>query len=616
MEILTIGIIVFIAYVIYSVKEKKPSLASNQNSSVADTSSINKTAEKGAKAYKTRFDKAYKKYGNMNWFSDWLAFNIRLSIVFSELGIWGAGGLGVYFITINRYDGTAAAALFALLMWHTYKKSKAEKYFYDEVIKFNVAAALFETEKQKQDYTATTTTTKPKPAIDDAHFMTTEQVGAAGLLTGAGIPLGQTIDGQPIHYKDGLHLLTIAPSGSWKHAAVQGNVLIEYDAPIVIIDPKGENAIVTAQNRRDNLGHEVHILNPFGVLEEQFTAQGFTSSRFNPLAALSPSNPNFVADVAALGESLILTEGKEPFFDDTARELVKTLIMYVCTVPDEVATLPRVREILTSQKQLKGVLLDAESSDYKPLAQMAGAFIEDRKAADLGINKSVLSSAKTQTSFINDDRLAENLSDSDFRFLDLKQKKITVYIVLPAKMLFTYKRWFRLLVTAGLDDLMSTEEKGKKPVLFMLDEAPILGHLSSIETAFGLSRGFGVQVWPFFQNLGQLNKIYGKDGAETFFSNSGVHQFFTPNGNETAEYISERCGEVTSYATSTSYGQHLGTTEGQRKERLYSTHNLRSMPKDEQLLFIENHSNGIKAAKVRYFKNSKYNRRFMANPYV
>lgn len=450
---------------------------------------------------------------------------------------------------------------------------------------------------------------------DDAHFMTSQEISAAGLTSGAGIPLGKTLDGKEIHYNGGLHLMTIAPNGSWKHAAVQGNVLIEYDAPIVFIDPKGEGAIVTAKSRRDLLRHEVHILNPFGVLEDDFKAQGFKSSRFNPLAALNPSSKNFTADISALCEALILTEGKEPFFDNSARNLVAALIMYVCTVPDEVATLPRVREILTSDKQLRAVLLDAESSKFKPLQQKAAAFIKDRKAADLGINPSVLDSARTQTSFLDDTCLSDNLSGSDFRFLDLKQKKITVYIVLPAKMVFTYSRWFRLLVTAGLDELMSTPKKGEKTVLFMLDEAPILGHLSSLETAFGLSRGFGVQLWPFFQDINQLRGIY-KERANSFFSNSGVHQFFTPNDLETADHIEKRCGEVTHIASGASYGEKVSITESERAKPLYTAHSLLSMPDDRQILFIAKHSNPIKAAKVRYFKNLKYKGRYNKNPYV
>lgn len=508
----------------------------------------------------------------------------------------------------ESYVWAGATFLSSFIFWGSLKERETRLALLPDAIKFYEQKIDYSFNKYKSEIILD----KDENSNDtNPHFMTSEEIGAAGLLTGTGIPLGQTLDGKPMHYKGGLHLMTIAPNGSWKHSAVQGNVLIEYDAPIVMIDPKGEAAIVTAKSRRDLLGHEVHILNPFGVLEEHFTAQGFTSSRFNPLAALDPASKNFTGDIAALGEALILTEGKDPYFDNTARDLVVCLMMYVCTEETETPTLPRVRQLLTDdEKSFHETLLLMADSDFAPLAQKARTFLKDTKG-----NDGIISTARTQTSFLDDPCLSENLSGSDFRFLDLKKKKITVYIVLPAKMVFTYSRWFRLLVTSGLDELMSTQEKGEKPVLFMLDEAPVLGHLSSIETAFGLARGFGVQLWPFFQDKNQLDAIY-KDRANSFFANSGLHQYFTPNDLTTAEHISQRCGEITSVSTSTNYGQNVNIGEGERKERLYSAHSLLSMPENEQLLFIAKHSNPIKAAKVRYFKNPEYNRRFMKNPYV
>lgn len=77
---------------------------------------------------------------------------------------------------------------------------------------------------------------------------------------------------------------------------------------------------------------------------------------------------------------------------------------------------------------------------------------------------------------------------------------------------------------------MSTHKRGEKPVLFMLDEFPVLGRLSSIKTAIGLARGYGMQ------DLHQLLHVY-KTRAESFLANTGIQQYFTPNDMETAERI-------------------------------------------------------------------------------
>ncbi len=59
-----------------------------------------------------------------------------------------------------------------------------------------------------------------------------------------------------------------------------------------------------------------------------------------------------------------------------------------------------------------------------------------------------------------------------------------------------------------------------------------------------LAAGYGVQMWPVVQDIHQLRGIYG-DRWQTFLSNAGLVQFFTPNDMETAEYISKRAGITT-----------------------------------------------------------------------
>ena len=463
---------------------------------------------------------------------------------------------------------------------------------------------------------------------NDAHFMNFDEIKAAGLLGGSGLPLGFFPDNgceHPLHYVGERHLITIAPNGSGKGSCVQITALLEYDGSVFMIDPKGENAAVAARFRRDVLGQKVYVLNPFDILKPHFDKVGFASARFNPLASLDPASKNFVADVSALCEALILTQGKDPYFDDTARNLIACLVMHVCTDEDETRTLPRVRELLSLPQEtpddeknlLKGKISSLNAlfsvmaaSDFKPMAQKAAAFLKDTKG-----NDAVISTARTQTNFLDDPALIENLSDSDFRFSDLKREGVTVFVMLPAKMLYTYSRWFRLLVTSAIDEMTASETKGVKPVLFMLDEAPILGHLSCIETAIGLARGYGVQLWTFWQDLNQLKRIY-EEGAHSFFANSGIHQFFTPNDLETAEFISNCCGEKTTFATSTSYGNSLSSTDSERKEPLYSAHALRGMPQDQQILFVAGNSNPVKAGKVPYFKNDGYLGQYDRNPYI
>ena len=97
------------------------------------------------------------------------------------------------------------------------------------------------------------------------------------------------------------------------------NLLSIKDRSIVVIDPKGELAAVTADYRR-TIG-DVVMLNPFNVL-------GLGSAGFNPLALLDPKSPNFYDDAAALGEALIRIEGNDPHWGESAQGLFVALIMW------------------------------------------------------------------------------------------------------------------------------------------------------------------------------------------------------------------------------------------------------------------------------------------------
>jgi type IV secretion system protein VirD4 len=109
---------------------------------------------------------------------------------------------------------------------------------------------------------------------------------------------------------------------------------MEYTGSMVVIDPKGECAAISARQRK-NLGQEVIIINPFDILKNEFEKIGVTEFHgCNPLAALNKDDDNnFVADVSALAEALVAGDdvgNSDPYWSNSARDLIACLIMYVC----------------------------------------------------------------------------------------------------------------------------------------------------------------------------------------------------------------------------------------------------------------------------------------------
>ena len=136
------------------------------------------------------------------------------------------------------------------------------------------------------------------------------------------------------------------------------------------------------------------------------------------------------------------------------------------------------------------------------------------------------------------------LRQSDFELADLKKKPTTVYLCLPAGRMDTHSRWLRVILNLAMEAMERERTRPKHDVILMMDEFPVLGHMSSIEKAAGQIAGFGLRLWPILQDLSQLKAIY-KEQWETFIGNSGLMQFFANNDLTTLEYLSKKLGKST-----------------------------------------------------------------------
>jgi len=394
---------------------------------------------------------------------------------------------------------------------------------------------------------------KKKPTtFGSAEWANLEHLQHNNLIGRDGFFLGTfpTNDGAvyPLHYTGDRHLLTVAPTRSGKGVSSIIPNLLTYEGSAVVIDPKGENAMITATRRGKGdkklgikgMEQKVHVVDPWGIT-------GLPSSRFNPLDWLVPADPDMNENAMLLADSIIPPHaggGRDQFWDEEAKALLMGILLYVALDEKEKdrRTMGRVRDIISlGSKSLNDILEKmADSTNY--IVSSAG---NRTMSKEVRLQSSVLAALQSHTHFLDSPSIRKNLSASDFKFEDLKSSKMTIYLVLPADRLNAFGRWLRLLIQQALTvNARNIEVKPDKPILFMLDEMAAMGRLSMIEQAFGLMAGFGMQIWGIIQDLSQLHRIYG-DGWQTFIGNSGVIQYFGSRDLMTAEYFSKLCGVTT-----------------------------------------------------------------------
>ncbi len=388
-----------------------------------------------------------------------------------------------------------------------------------------------------------------------------EPIGNAGsAMEGSFLLLGECWDNPGyLHIRaPQQHLVSVAPTRSGKGVSLIIPNLLNYRGSVLVIDPKGENAWLTAPYRRSVLGQKTLIVDPWKEVNGSYGSKaGVLESiaKFNPLSILEPGSDDYVDNLAYLADSLIINRStKDTHWDDAARELWSGLMAYVVENPAfrDVASLGLARRLLKkSNEELARTIRTAIDLGSDSVAGGKLAQFENLKASTEMM--SVVSSARTQTAFLDNPILEESMNNSDFSFEEFCRGNVTIYLVLPPDKLDTYGRWLRLMVSAGLRAVArgGSQNPSGLPALFILDEFGTVGKLDAVARAYGLMAGRGMFLWIFSQDLNQLAHDYPKHW-ETFIANSQALTSFSVMDNFTAEYISKRLGTRTIQHTNVS----------------------------------------------------------------
>ena len=377
------------------------------------------------------------------------------------------------------------------------------------------------------------------------------------------------------------HIVTIGPNGSGKtRRLLIPNLCRLLGWSMVVVDVKGRLAALTAALRASVAGHEVRVIDPFGVMEKNYPDlvakhPFLRSTGYNPLASLDPDDDEFPDDTLGTAEGIIRVQGQDPHWSISAQEIVAGAVMYARLTDGPNASLVTVRRWLgQTSEELRATLVEAELAskdfDCEELATRVARFQELN-----GENKElngIVSTALAQTRWLDSRPIKRDISRGSFDFGVLKQRPVTIYLVLPPRHLAKHSTWLRVMITSIVTPLMRSVEPAKVPVLLMLDEFAQLGHLPVIEDNMAMMREYGIKLWTVFQDLAQAKDIYKR--WESFIGNAGVVQAFAPQDVTTREYLSKLSGQRFYWITtgSTNEGLSVGAQHSQQLGAAESTH--------------------------------------------
>jgi type IV secretion system protein VirD4 len=134
------------------------------------------------------------------------------------------------------------------------------------------------------------------------------------------------IDDEIMAFNDDRHVTTFGGSRAGKGDSLVLPNLLTYKGSVICIDPKGENASVSAKWRSEVLGQKVYVLDPFRVAKVDAKLR----KSLNPLEFLDLEDPEIVDDVSAIAEATIIPgNGKDPHWDETAKAFIKGVMLFI-----------------------------------------------------------------------------------------------------------------------------------------------------------------------------------------------------------------------------------------------------------------------------------------------
>ena len=233
----------------------------------------------------------------------------------------------------------------------------------------------------------------------------------ASPLDGHFLLLGENPDaGGYLHVRAPLqHILSIAPTRSGKGVSLIIPNLLTYLGLGSRHRSQRRKRLDHGRRAAERSARKRYIVDPWNEVNTMYGSKAGAGmeersiASFNPLSILKPGADDFVESLAYLADALIITQStKDPFWDDSARELCAGLMAYVVENPAFApgASLGLVRKLLMRpNEELQRTIKTAIGLGSGSVAALKlGQFENPEKTTSIA---SVIQAARTQTAFLD-----------------------------------------------------------------------------------------------------------------------------------------------------------------------------------------------------------------------
>lgn len=283
--------------------------------------------------------------------------------------------------------------------------------------------------------------------------------------------------------------------------------------------------------------------------------------------------------------------GQNAYFYDAAEGLLTATILLVAEF-----CAPEKRHIVSVFKVIQELLAPSKKKGKNQFQQLMELLPNEHKAkwfAGAALNTaeqsmaSVMSTALSRLNAFLDTELEQLLCfDTEIDAETFCNEKSAIFVIMPEENPNTFFMISLIIQQLYREILAVADENGgklKNRCVFFCDEFGTLPKIESAEMMFSASRSRRLQIVPIIQSFAQLEKNYGKEGAEIIVDNTQDTIFggFAPNSSS-AETLSKALGSRTVMSGSVSRSKNDPSQSLQMIERpLLTPDELKSLPKGD-----------------------------------
>ncbi len=354
-----------------------------------------------------------------------------------------------------------------------------------------------------------------------------------------------------------------------------GNIAKQYGYHVSVIDLRNPT--------RSNGNNLLHLVNKYMDL--------YQSENLLIYKAKAEKYAKIISKTIILSGMDAASFGQNAYFYDAAEGLLTATILLVAEFCE-----PKKRHIVSVFKIIQELLAPSNKKGKNQFQQLMEMLPNDHKAkwfAGAALNTaeqamaSVMSTALSRLNSFLDSELEQLLCfDTEIDAEKFCNEKSAIFVIMPEENPNTFFMISLIIQQLYREILAVADENGgklKNRCVFFCDEFGTLPKIESAEMMFSASCSRRLQIVPIIQSFAQLEKNYGKEGAEIIVDNTQITLFggFAPNSSS-AEVLSKALGSRTVMSGSVSRSKNDPSQSLQMMERpLMTPDELKSMPKGQ-----------------------------------